>query len=361
MPERALAAPAADLSQAASRTLPRGWIHSPTYDLAFFILSPLAGLALVWGTGHVPGGALLFPAAVYLVAIPHYLSTFSFFLGDQNLAYYRSRRAAFFLGPLIILAAVAGLHAVHFLAPILIVNFVWNVWHVAFQSAGIQSLYRRLNGGNPLEKWPAHLAILGTNAAMAFWHIDRHGPLHATLSAIHPMAPWALSGLALPIGLGAAGILAYRLRHRRLSGAEAGFLVSSLLLFHPYLWVEDLDLATLAMLMGHFIQYLAIVWLLNARKYGSEPGGSRRQRALHFVSARPTWVVAVILASGILVYGVNKVSQLLGIPSTYVIAWNALILIHFYLDGLVWAFRQPFVRQSIGAYLTPAERVAPTR
>jgi hypothetical protein len=44
-------------------------------------------------------------------------------------------------------------------------------------------------------------------------------------------------------------------------------------------------------------------------------------------------------------------------PMAYVILWNALTLVHFYLDGLIWAFKQPFVRQSIGAYLTPASRV----
>jgi hypothetical protein len=41
----------------------------------------------------------------------------------------------------------------------------------------------------------------------------------------------------------------------------------------------------------------------------------------------------------------------------YIIAWNALTLVHFYLDGLIWAFRQAFVRQTFGPYLTPASHM----
>src|SRR2546421_3430239 len=38
-----------------------------------------------------------------------------------------------------------------------------------------------------------------------------------------------------------------------------------------------------SMLMGHFVQYLALVWLLNRRKYASSRGSAREQ-ALGFVS-----------------------------------------------------------------------------
>ena len=36
---------------------------------------------------------------------------------------------------------------------------------------------------------------------------------------------------------------------------------------------------------------------------------------------------------------------------SYIIVWNSLVLIHFYVDGLVWAFRNSFVRQTVGPYL----------
>src|SRR5260370_27542006 len=47
--------------------------------------------------------------------------------------------------------------------------------------------------------------------------------------------------------------------------------------------VRDSDLATFGMLMGHFVQYLGIVWLLNRRKYFAAEG-SGRQRLLSSIS-----------------------------------------------------------------------------
>jgi hypothetical protein len=121
----------------------RGWIESPFYDVALFALSPLTGLLLIlvdqlsrWG--HAAG-----ELAIYFVGIPHYLSSFTFYLGDQNREYYRLRWAAFFLGPLVIFASVLGLRALPVQGVVQSAIFVWNVYHVSLQSAGVLSIYRR--------------------------------------------------------------------------------------------------------------------------------------------------------------------------------------------------------------------------
>ena len=337
---------------------PKGWIASPAYDLTLFTLSPLAGLFVLWANFNLPGGTMIVVAATYLVAIPHYLSSFTFYFGDDTLAYYRTRRLAFFVGPVIIIAAVVALRMLGFDRPVQSTMYVWNIWHVSLQSAGILSLYRRLNGGALSERRPAHLAILSVNATLAFWHIDRFPPLYGLLAAIHPLAPWALRAVGLPMAVASLVVLAARLarRPRPVSLAEGTFLASSLLLFHPYLWVRDANLATFGMLMGHFIQYLAIVWLLHRRKYAGR-AGSFHQRLLGHISAHPSLTLSAIAAMGLAFYVFNRGAELLGAPMVYVIAWNALTLVHFYLDGLIWAFRQAFVRQTFGPYLTPASHM----
>ena len=73
----------------------RGWIHSPAFDLALFTLAPIAGLLVLWANANMRGGIWIMTGALYFVAIPHYLASFTFFLGDDNREYYRSRRAAF--------------------------------------------------------------------------------------------------------------------------------------------------------------------------------------------------------------------------------------------------------------------------
>lgn len=352
------AARIAQVPDATRASEPRGWIHSPAFDLALFTLAPLAGLAIVLAN-QVPGGYRLGIAAMFLVAIPHYMSSFTFYLGDDNLRYFRTRRVAFFVGPLLIFSTVFLLRAVGHEGPVLVAMFVWNVWHVSLQSAGILTIYRRLNTG-PLDERPvAHLAILSVSATMTFWHVDRFAPLYDPLARVHPLVPWLLPAALLPVAVASLAVLAWRItrRARPVSLAEGAFLVTSLLLFHPYLWIEDSAQATFAMLMGHFIQYLAIVWLLNRRKY-SGTAGSRRERLLAWISARPARVFATLILMGTSFYIADRVTSLLGLGMAYIVVWNAMTLVHFYIDGLVWAFRTPHVRESIGPYLMPASRIA---
>jgi hypothetical protein len=170
--------------------------------------------------------------------------------------------------------------------------------------------------------------------------------------------PWALPAITLPVAASALGVLGYRMLQRAqgISLPEGAFLATSLLLFHPYLWVADAGLATMGMLVGHFIQYLAIVWLLNHRKY-TTAAGSTAQRVLAHMSANPRTVAATVVGIGFAIFLGERATAWLGAPMVYIIAWNALSLIHFYLDGLVWAFRNPFVRNSIGPYLMPPSHI----
>lgn len=337
----------------------RGWIESPAFDLAAFILVPCASLVVLGAVLGVPHGGDLVVAATFLVAIPHYLASLTFFLGDDTLRHYRTRRAAFFAGPVLIVAAVALFRFVHWDSVVNNTMYLWNIWHVTLQSAGILGIYRRLNGGPAEERPLARDALLGVNGTLALWWIDRFPPLHDWLVAVHPATPQLVRWGCLAFAAVALARYARALARRPVPMAlpERAFLASSLVLFTPYLWVRDANLATFGMLMGHFIQYLSIVFLLQRRKY-AEAAGSLHQRLLGMVSARPVLLAAALVGAGLAFYAADKLTARLGIHIAYIILWNAITLVHFYLDGLIWAFRQPFVRQAIGAYLMPASHMA---
>ena len=336
----------------------RGWIESPLFDLSLFTLSPLAGLFVILPVLASPKGLHVFIAATYLIAIPHYVSSFSFYLGDENLAYYRTRRLAFFAGPVLILIGVMALRLTKLDAAVQSSLYVWNVFHVSMQSAGILALYRRLHGGSLSESRFARASLIGVNGSLAFLHIDHFPPLYQNLLRMH-FPVWAIPATFLSVAV--VGLIFYLAKLRRrakpIRAPELAFLVSSLLLFHPYLWVRDLDLATFGMLMGHFLQYLGIVWLLNRRKY-SNLEGSGHQRVLSSISTNTPLLLLALVSVGLVFFIAQKSSALLGVPMSYVILWNSLALVHFYLDGLVWAFKNPFVRKSIGPYLTPESHLA---
>jgi hypothetical protein len=331
----------------------RGWIESPVYDAVLFAFSPLIGLLIILVDHFSKWGHAAGVLAVYFVGIPHYLSTFTFYLGDQNREYYRLRWAAFFLGPLLIFAFVFGMRMLAVEGVVQSVIFTWNIYHVSLQSAGVLSLYRRLNCGEQKEKRWAHLTILAVNASMAFWYLKNFPPLYGLLLRVNPWTPMVLRYVCLGTVLvaGSGYLLRLTRRPRPVAVPERVFLISSLLLFHPYLWVKDYALATIAVLMGHFIQYLAIIWLLNRRKYGQQTSGSAAQRWLIRLSSRPRLLLMNLLLLGAFFLFIDRGSQILGVYLSYIIVWNSLVLIHFYVDGLVWAFKDSFVRKTVGPYL----------
>jgi hypothetical protein len=337
----------------------RGWIQSPKFDLSLFTLSPLAGLIVILPALAAPKGLYVWIAATYLLAIPHYVSSFSFYLGDDNLAYYRTRRLAFFGGPVLILLAVMALRLTKIDAAVQSTLYVWNVYHVSMQSAGILSIYRRIARGSFSEGPFARASLLSVNASLAFLHLDRFPPIYDNLLKVH-FPVWAIRPAFF--GFATIALVLYLnslLRRRKGIGApELAFIVSSFLLFHPYLWVRELNIATYGMLIGHFLQYLGIVWLLNRRKY-SALEGSGHQRLLSSISTSTPLLLLTLVCVGLVFYLARASSSWLGVPISYVILWNSLSLVHFYLDGLVWAFKDPFVRQSIGPYLTSESNTSP--
>jgi hypothetical protein len=214
-----------------------------------------------------------------------------------------------------------------------------------------------LHGGPDRERTVAKVSLFSTGMTMALWQNGTLPQLHAALESIHSGAHAALRLAFLGVAVASTlFLLALNVRRsRRTSFAEGSFLLSSLLLFHPYLWVADGARATLAMLCGHFIQYLAIVWLLNARRYGQSTG-SAAERILGRISAQPRYALTIIVFVGIAVWLISHAAAAFGVPMAFVIGLNSLSLIHFYLDGRFWAFRDPFVRRSISPYLVPESR-----
>jgi hypothetical protein len=196
-----LSPPSAHVPAFARGTSSPGWIQSAKFDLSLFTLSPLAGLFVILPTLASPKGIYVWLAATYLVAIPHYVSSFSFYLGDDNLAYYRTQRLAFFGGPILILLAVVALRISRIDAAVQAALYTWNVYHVSMQSSGILSIYRRLAGGSPSEGRFARAALIGVNGFLAFLHIDRFPPIYDNLMKVH-FPVWLICPAFLSFAIG---------------------------------------------------------------------------------------------------------------------------------------------------------------
>jgi hypothetical protein len=350
--QMSVAATTFDAPVARPRTTP--WIESAPFDVISFTAAPLIGLLFLLAATNGLGTRWL-GITFFLVGTMHYFSTFTFFMGDENLSYSRMRPLAYFAVPVVIVIAVATLRFGAGLNVLLTAIFLWNAWHVSLQSCGIASVYRHRAGGHPSEKRAVNLAILGVNGALIAYAIPRFDPLNGFLRAIWPQLPrvlfFVVVTLAFVAGLYFAIDVLRRMRAgRRYGGAETVFLISSFLLFHPYAWIQSSELATTGMLLGHFVQYLALIWLLNWRKYATL-SGSLAQNALAFASRKPLLGALGLLVMAVGWYELDRVTQHFHSRQVFFWAWNSLVLMHFYLDGLIWSFKNPFVRKTIGPYL----------
>jgi hypothetical protein len=343
-----------------------GWIESATFDLGFFGLSPLVVLPLVFFALYVDTRLGIF---FFLLSFPHYMSTLSFFFWDEYQDRFRTRWLAFYGGPVLIAATFFLLIYTGLPRIISVVLFVWNVFHVGRQSCGILSLYRHGAGvTDTSQRNVTNFAILSTSFFLAFWNIDSHDSFASLRALRSDWSTW------LRVGLGAVALtalvrlaLAFRQRARAGQGVhapEAFFLLTSLALFHPFLWMRSSNAATAVMLLPHYVQYLGIVWLLNRRRF-READGSARQRVLSRVSESTPLLLALILSIGVATIGASVFLRHSGHETIFESFYLLVALEHFYLDGLFWAFRDPAVRRSFGPYLigydgaaSPARAVA---
>ena len=97
-------------------------------------------------------------------------------------------------------------------------------------------------------------------------------------------------------------IIALVRRKEPLGLAEGLFLIAGLGFFYPYLFIKDSNIATLAMLLPHYVQYLALVWLLHRRKFGNATANRARLPPCGSISSRLVVLIPVLMAVGFPIY-----------------------------------------------------------
>jgi hypothetical protein len=335
-----------------AQKLHQGWIVSLPFDALLLVFAPLVTLPIIAGVYYqIP---LLAIGGGMMLAFAHYSSTLSFFLWQENRTYHRSRWVAFYVGPIVI--TVVYLSLLGFQVPYLIqfVLFFWNTFHVARQNNGILSLYRQRAGvANPVQRNSANYAILSISLFLAVWNIDTHREVTGLLGWFGDgLNNWlrVVAGLVALFFLFRLAFALYR-RQESMGIPETLFLLASLLFFYPYLFIKDSGIATFAMLLPHYVQYMALVWLLHRRKFAGATGGA--PPLLRLVSGRLVYLIPMLAAIGFFFYFLKGFMD----SNSYAYGFESLYLfiafLHFYMDGLIWSFKRPHVRKSMLPFLLP--------
>lgn len=326
-----------------------GFIVSPAYDLFFFILSPLLGLALGAAASFTPLAAQnyeRFGRPESFLAVFSSIFTMAhlvivFFRSHLNPSIFKLYRARFVAVPLLLFGAMA------LSSWMLVFGFVlavwWDVYHSSLQTFGLGRLYDRRAGsdvetGRGYERALSLLLYAGPIFAGAtFWdhaiHFKKFSDVGSPQFAdwffwYEPRRP-AVSAAIVVI---AALFLAYgafrRFRGPRRLPWQKAVLYGSTAVTAAWAWgFNSFGEAFFIMNFFHALQYFAIVWWAERGRLSERFG---------------PFALAALVGGG---FGYGIWATFRGESNHY--AFSLLLtvsLLHFWYDGFIWSVRRGQVR-----------------
>jgi len=348
---------------ASTRTTPstlqarRLWIVDPWHDLALIVGAPAIILPAIWllEARFQPNQIYLFVAS--FGAVGHHLPGMMRAYGDRYL--FDRFRYRFVLTPLV-LGGTCLLFAVRDLNAMVLIAYLWGVWHGLMQTYGFARIYEtkagatsriaaRLDFGMCVAWFGAAVLLSPTRMAKMLNDYYRSGgaPVPSALLS-GTTAVWLTATGVVTIAF--LAYLAYRwVRGATPSAAKLLLMATSF----AFWWYSNVSVSN--MLVGialfeifHDVQYLTIVWVFNLNRVERQPGLGRFTRFLF----RRSWGLAGLYVGLVAAYGsLNLLPPVLP-HQTLTRALTGLLtasaLLHFYYDGFIWKVRETSVSQTLG-------------
>jgi hypothetical protein len=355
------AAPAA--STGGSVPAPAGdqqpWILSPGYDLLLFVGVTLLTIIpwVVSDVLHYPGWYVL--VGVAFVNGPHLISTWTRVYLPKGERFRRPVHYWVLPGAAAAFAIVNELRGGEGSVWVRSVIFYWATWHFAAQSWGVLRIYQRKHGVVGTLEAKLERALIFLPAAYCMLRRLYTGPWELfSVRVIHfrptPLVVNAFGAVVLAVvGLYlvcvARGIRTRTWpRHAYLRPVYLAFNFMGFAM--PFLVIRDGTSAFAAAALWHAVQYVAIVWLYNRRRYAK--GLDPQARLVSWVSqpGRTLAYIGLIAACAAGVYTVAfavSVAARLAFESLAMVFWTGLTLAHYYVDGVIWKTRRYDLRKTL--------------
>ncbi len=342
----------------ASRTLlPVRWILGPLQDLLLFLATPLLILPAVLVARQGLSSATVSAAVMAFGAMGHHLPGMLRAYGDRALfARFRTR---FLLSPLVLVALCVAF-AVHGNRGMVLIAYLWGVWHGWMQTYGFVRIYDAKVGsfGPRVARWDFALC--------AGWFVG--GVLASDVRVAYLLDIAAGFGVAAPTAgvdalrtAGAVALAALTLGYavHLLLGLRAGRAVNPLKLllmttsfgwwWYANVFVADVLIGLILFEIFHDVQYLSIVWLFNRDRAARDPGVGDFTRFLF----RRSWGLVALYVAMVFAYGgLGPLAEGWVAAGPGVAVAQSLVtastLLHFYFDGFLWKVREAGTRQSLG-------------
>ena len=333
------------------------WILGPGRDLLLFVGTPILLIPLVFIAQRFWSAPALYAVATF-GALGHHLPGMIRAYGDRDLfARFRTR---FVVAPIFLVAlCVASVWLDPAMSGIVLVTYLWGVWHGLMQTHGFLRIYdaKAASFGRAtvlLDQW---MCITWFVAALAFSTNTTHHVLQELAMAGGPLVPpslvqgfrlvWGALTAVVTIAFG-LNLIQCRRAGRRPSPVKLLLLCTSI----GFWWyanriVDNLLIGILLFELFHDVQYLAIVWVYNRRRVASP--SAHVDRFTRFVF-RDRWPLVGLYVGLVALYGALRFVSvpLLALDQVFIATLAASALLHFYFDSFIWKVKERDTRAALG-------------
>jgi hypothetical protein len=334
------------------------WIVSKRYDLAFIFGGALASLAVpflvIWKAALLP---ILFWTWLLLFDGTHLWAAYSRTYLDRQ--FWKTDGKLLLWSPAVILLPFTAIvlffvtGSMRQIEIFLVLAQGWAYFHLVRQHYGFLSLYDRKAGADAtthkINKWTLYVALWSAYVYFLISHpINRKGSGLPELAVFNIVAAIICAGSAVIF-------LIYHFRKRSHSPASLFTAVCISLYAAIFFWIAPMEpfftgarnivqsflLIAIMMTLFHNIQYHAIVWHYNRKKYRDPSFGA----ATYFNKSFSVYAIAAILFAAMYVAAAwfsteypslsGEFSEPAFVPIAFVLWWGVLFH-HYYLDQKIW-------------------------
>ncbi len=333
------------------------WILDSWRDLILYVCTPLLLVPIFIGAQGLWAAEDIYLFVAAFGAMGHHLPGMIRAYGDRTL--FQRFRYRFIFAP-IFLVVVCAAFSLWDLKGIVLVAFLWGVWHGMMQTYGFCRIYDAKVGSFAELTRRLDFALCGIWFATAVLLSPQRmtDTLETYYSAGGPFIQPALLRSAqqglLTLALAVSGVFLLNfiwmwMQGKRPSPVKLVLLVTSI----SFWWYCNNIVASVLVGIAlfevfHDVQYLSLVWIYNRKRVESDRsiGGFMR-----FVFRRSGALVGVYVGLVLAYGGLSLSKSYVGIDVvkrilTGVVTASALL--HFYYDGFIWKVREKSTRQSLG-------------
>ena len=351
-------------------TLPSPWILNLPRDLLLFVGTPaliIPAFFLAQGRWSAEG---ISEFVASFGAIGHHLPGMMRAYGDRAL--FDRFRTRFIITP-IFLSAVCILFTLRDMAGLVLVTYLWGVWHGQMQTYGFLRIYdakrksigrftARLDFAMCLVWFAAGVFLSSTRMVTVLNLFYRSGGPLLSASVVDGLRMVCFGATGVVTALFLAN-LAWKWRHGQPPNPVKLLLMATSVGFWWYSNVAVTNaLVGIALFeVFHDVQYLSIVWVFNRSRVEKDRGLGGFTRFLFRRSGSLIGLyVGLVFAYGSL----NLIAGHLLHPPVQSALQGLLVasaLLHFYYDGFIWKVRERSTRQYLGLEGGHAESGTPRR